>query len=362
MSYFQQKYYKIVSCNSKYNIMKFKHYFFIILVFSLVFFTCQPDDEQVQVAPPRDRVEQQLDDIDTLQVYFNTHYYNSGAIDALSSYPTIADIQISKLNDGETLPPDTTLLIDVVEEKQTVFRDTDYTYYTLTLNEGAGENPHFSDQVRVNYEGFLTTGATFDASVTSVDIDLPSAIAGWNRILPQFKTANQYTTNSDGTVSFENYGIGMMFLPSGLAYFNNAVAGIPTYSCLIFKFELQQYKVMDHDNDYIPSYMEDIDDDLDVFSDNTDGDNLSNYIDSDDDGDGYSTYREVYSTELTAGSLEDLEAQTLAFEPLDSDQFFTPVKLGDDGTYSTKLITLEDSNANGIPNYLDAEDTGTLDN
>ena len=119
---------------------------------------------------------------------------------------------------------------------------------------------------------------------------------------------------------------------------------------------------MDHDNDYIPSYMEDIDADLDVFSDNTDGDNLSNYIDGDDDGDGYSTYREVYSTELTAGSLEDLEAQVLAFEPLDSDQFFTPVRQGDDGTCSTKLITLEDSNANGIPNYLDAEDTGTLDN
>ena len=46
---------------------------------------------------------------------------------------------------------------------------------------------------------------------------------------------------------------------------------------------------MDHDNDYIPSYMEDIDADLDVFSDNTDGDNLSNFIDGDDDGDGYST-------------------------------------------------------------------------
>jgi hypothetical protein len=47
--------------------------------------------------------------------------------------------------------------------------------------------------------------------------------------------------------------------------------------------------------------------------------------------------------------------------PLNSDQFFTPIEREDDGIYSIKLITLEDTNGNGIPNYLDPSDTGTLD-
>ena len=38
------------------------------------------------------------------------------------------------------------------------------------------------------------------------------------------------------------------------------------------------------------------------------------------------------------------------------------VAVADDGTFSVKLITLEDTNGNGIPNYLDVNDTGTLDN
>jgi hypothetical protein len=50
------------------------------------------------------------------------------------------------------------------------------------------------------------------------------------------------------------------------------------------------------------------------------------------------------------------------FEPLGSDQLFTPLVTADDGTFSITLITLEDTNGNGIPNYLDADDRGTLDN
>ena len=45
-----------------------------------------------------------------------------------------------------------------------------------------------------------------------------------------------------------------------------------------------------------------------------------------------------------------------------SNQFFLPVEQNESGEYSVKLITLEDSNGNGIPNYLDVTDVGTLDN
>ena len=333
-----------------------------MFIFSSFIFTCEKEETQAEVIPPRNRVEQQLSDMDTLQNYLNNHYFNSGALEALSSYPQISDIEITELVVGETLPPGKTLLIDAVEEKQTMYEGVDYSYYILTIKQGQGEHPHFTDQVRVNYEGFLTDNTSFDSSISSLDFDLSNVITGWNRVLPQFKTSDGYVTNSDGTVRFDNYGIGMMFLPSGLAYFNAASPGVTSYSCLIFKFELHQYKVMDHDNDYIPSYMEDLDANKDIYNDDTDADLVSNFLDTDDDGDGFSTFREVIALDLTDTSLEGLSTQIQSFEPLGSNQLFTPLVTADDGTFSVKLITLEDTNGNGIPNYLDAGDTGTLDN
>jgi hypothetical protein len=49
-----------------------------------------------------------------------------------------------------------------------------------------------------------------------------------------------------------------------------------------------------------------------------------------------------------------------ALTPLNSNQFFTTIEAKDDGTFSAKLITLEDTNGNGIPNYLDSTDAATI--
>jgi len=343
--------------------MKIIFYIFNILIFSFFCYSCDENQSESQSSSPaRDRTEQQSADLDSLQNYLNSHYFNSGYINDLQTYPTIGDIEISKLNEGDELPPNTTLLIDAVEQRHTIYEETNYTYYVLEINEGQGDQPHFTDQVRVNYEGFLLDNTVFDESVTSTDIDLAFSIVGWNRVLSQFKTAETYLINGDGTVSFINYGIGVMFLPSGLSYFDSAAPGIPSYSNLIFKFELHQYKIMDHDNDYIPTYMEDINGDLNILNDNSDSDQLNDFSDTDDDGDGYSTYREVYSLELTDQSLQNLENQIQELMPLNLDQFFTPIEISDDDVYSVKLITLADTNGNGIPNYLDENDIGTLDN
>jgi len=109
-----------------------------------------------------------------------------------------------------------------------------------------------------------------------------------------------------------------MFIPSGLAYFAGSQNGIPSYSNLIFKFELLQYEVDDHDNDGVPSYIEDYNMNLDVNDEDTDEDEIPDYFDVDDDGDGVLTI----------------------FEDIDGD--------GD---------PTNDIGANGIPNYLDPEET-----
>ena len=157
--------------------MKIKYYVSVLLIASLVLFNCEEDENQIQTAPARDRSEQQLIDLDTLNNYLNTHYYNSGQLNDLSVYPSITDIEISKLNDDEILPDNTTLLIDAVEEMYTTYEDVDYTYYLMKIRNGEGEQPNFTDQVRVNYDGFLTNNVTFDESVTSLDIDLAFSIA-----------------------------------------------------------------------------------------------------------------------------------------------------------------------------------------
>ena len=51
----------------------------------------------------------------------------------------------------------------------------------------------------------------FDSSITPVDFDLTSTIAGWGRVLPEFNNAEDFIINSDGTVTYNNPGIGIMF-------------------------------------------------------------------------------------------------------------------------------------------------------
>ena len=99
--------------------------------------------------------------------------------------------------------------------------------------------------------------------------------------------------------------------------------GIPAYSPIIFKFDLYQYFENDHDNDNVPSYLEDIDGDGELNNDDTDGNRVPDYLDPDDDGDGIPTKN------------EDLD--------------------GEDGKGDGDPTN--DIGKNGIPKYLDPEET-----
>ena len=52
-----------------------------------------------------------------------------------------------------------------------------------------------------------------------------------------------------------------------------------------------------HDSDGIPSFREDLDDNLELSGDDTDGNILANFLDPDDDGDGVFTFDELIPTE-----------------------------------------------------------------
>ncbi|WP_179346396.1 FKBP-type peptidyl-prolyl cis-trans isomerase [Winogradskyella ursingii] len=293
---------------------------------------CNDDDGGLVQIEERDRAEQQMEDSLVLETYLSTHYYNSEFFTTGSDH-SYSDIVIGELAEGETVAPDgNTLLIDAVETLTTEFQEADYTYYILRLNQGGGDSPRFTDAVRFRFEGSVVdTEEVFQSIVTPSDLSLQTdgitggAIRAWQLVMPTFNTAESFMNNGSGIINYSNYGLGVMFIPSGLGYFSGSVAGIPSYSNLIFKFELLQYEEVDHDGDGVPSYLENRDsigtgvNDFDVTDDDTDGDDIPDFIDRDDDGDGVNTI----------------------FEDLNND--------GDP--------TNDDSDNDGIPNYLDEDST-----
>jgi len=336
--------------------MNYKYSILFICLLILTVVSCEKDENTVAAVPPNDRGEQQVIDSISLKSYLSTHYYNSAAVNSLAN-PRLEDLVITELLDGETLPINTTLLIDDVEQHSTTLLEVDYKYYILKIKPGEGESPNFSDSVRVNYSGSLTNGSVFDSSTTPVVFDLVYVITGWSRVMPEFKTSGSYVSNPDGSVSFDGYGMGAMFLPSGLGYFSTSKTGIPSYSNLVFKFEIMQMEINDHDSDNIPSYMEVSEsNEFDLLVD-TDENKVYNFNDSDDDGDGTATSDEI-QIELRTNETEQGLQAILDATILLSNQFISPISTLADGTFSANIITLVDDNENGIPNYLD--DTYTV--
>jgi len=295
--------------------MKFGRLSIVFFLVVLINFSCKKDDDGGTIPPIeiRDRTEQQIEDKAALLNYLNEHYYNYSTFES-SENQSLEDIIISPLPiDGVIPNPDQNKLLNDpiygVETKTLVFQDTEYEIYFLRLNQGGGDSPNFPDKIRFRYEGFLLDNSIFDNVVTPIDSDLIGdgvntfgLIPGWRKVMPEFNAAESFVDGTDGTVNYVNYGLGVMFIPSGLAYFSNATAGVPAYAPIIFKFELLQTEINDHDRDGIPSYLEDLNGDgeftvnfedlEDTTDDDTDGDTAPNYVDRDDDNDGILTINE----------------------------------------------------------------------
>jgi len=307
--------------------MKLKNNLIVVVLLVACLMSCKPDDPEVSLVPDRDRTEQQVLDRDSLIGYLETHYFNSETFSDGADH-TIDEIVITELpqdDNGNYLPlpdPDiNTLLIDAVETQTTTFEDVLYEFYILRLNQGGGEySPNFTDNIRLVYSGNLLDEDVFDSAVNpNIPFDLTGLIQGWRNVIPQFNVSSNFIVNGDGTVSYTGYGLGMMFIPSGLAYFASPPFGVPVYSNLIFKFELYQAEANDHDLDGVLSHFEDLNGNENINDDDTDGDNVPNFFDPDDDGDGVLT----------------------RFEDIDGD--------GDP--------TNDDTDNDGVPNYLDEDST-----
>jgi FKBP-type peptidyl-prolyl cis-trans isomerase FkpA len=335
-----------------------------VMAILIAFISCKDDEDSVATFVEANRTEQQAIDKDSILLHLTTHYYNSGFFETGTNHK-YTDIIITELpqdEDGNYLaipdPTLNTLLIDAVETRFATFLDTEYEYYVLNLNQGGGAAPKFTDAVRVRYEGVsIGKDEIFDGVITPIDLLLQGngvntfgAIKAWQLIMPSFNSASDFSLDN-GIVNYNNYGLGVMFVPSGLAYFSRANTG-SSYDNLIFKFELLQFQELDHDNDGVPSYVEDLDGNLEVGDDNTDDDVLPNFIDSDDDGDEVLTIDELIPTVYIV-NIDNGEE-----EPVLADNEYERSRSESAGIITINTVTIIDSNNDGTPDYLD--DTVTI--
>lgn len=273
---------------------------------SLALFSCSKNKDE-EVTPPREYSEQYPTDLKDIEEYLKTYYIEEVTADF--------DIKISKIPTGGTQKSIWEQTTYPLEFREVNLHGLKYKLYYLVLNEGIGESPSNVDAVFTAYKGDYLQQVTKDG-VTTLTVteferssnpqqffQLTSVIRGWSEVFPLFKKGT-YTSNSDGTVSYKDFGAGVVFIPSGLGYYNSGSGSIPSYAPLVFNVKLYEVQRNDQDGDGIPSYLEDLDGDGYMYSftnttlyptkpttnpDDTDGDEVPDCFDVDDDGDNYTT-------------------------------------------------------------------------
>lgn len=291
---------------------KFKLYFVVISVV-FVLFSCNKSDSST-VVPIRKYSVQYETDIATIEDYLKTYY-----IEEIVNHPGFSDdqdIKLTKIPKNGTQLSIWSLLdsptYPMLVSKNVSRHDITYKVYYLKLRPGndVGQSPTQVDEVLASYNGYyIKNNSTTTDGVAVTDIEttffesliypnvrlkLDQTIRGWAEIFPEFKTGTyDATANPEEPAVYLNFGAGVMFVPSGLAYFNGSSGSIPAYSPLLFTFKLYDLKRADQDADGILSIDEDINHDGDFTNDDTDGDGKQNYLDTDDDGDGHLTKNEI---------------------------------------------------------------------
>lgn len=265
-------------------------YILFTIVAGLLLSSCGNDDDSNTI-PVRDRQEVFDENIIDLEAYLSTHFYNYEDFDP--SNPADFEIVIDTIAGANA---DKIALIDRPElQRLSVTRDeVDYDYFVLKVREGSGElRPTYADSTLISYRGFNLRNEVFDEAQNPEWRDLSGSIQGFVLGVTEFRESTARTQNPDGTFSFENSGTGVIFMPSGLAYFNNPPNNtIGQYNPIAFSIKLRKVEITDHDGDGILSIYEDLNNDRNLRSgeaDDTDGDRISNFIDADDDGDGIPT-------------------------------------------------------------------------
>ncbi len=260
--------------------------FFVLIGLGIVLFSCSKDTPKSTVVL-RDAKAQYVTDSIAIDHFLKTH---SLVVDG-------DNVKMDLIEKGSTT-------LSIMEQKDYPLQQkviskygVKYKLYYLKISEGEKENPTRYDSLLVSYKGTSLQGDLFDyrpnaswstpkAIKTSGDL---FSLEGPQQIITEFKTGSVISSNDDGTTTFKGVGVGVMFIPSGLGYFETSQKLLPEYSPFILKFNLHLMKSRDHDLDGVLTKDEDVKKNNDYYDDDTDGDGVPDFLDGDDDGDGILT-------------------------------------------------------------------------
>ena len=318
--------------------MKLKNIYFLGFAI-LLLGSCGNDDDAIgEIVPPKLVSEVVVENDEAILSFLKTHFYNyeefenpPADFDFKIKFDTIAGdnagmksiFETENLNGVEFGME--TISVSSSEFTRTDDEVIDHTLYYLIARQGILEGkPTIGDNVIIRYEGSLLDGTGFDASSNQpVSFNLSGVVRGFGNGMEYFQTGNGPIENGDGTVSYEGYGIGVIFMPSGLGYLDGPPStAIPAYAPLVFKIDAFAYeKDTDLDGDGIPSIQEDLNGDGNLNNDNTDSETepfqvfAANYNDPDDDNDGILTSEEI----LIDGVIQKDENGIVIFPDTDGD-------------------------------------------
>lgn len=262
--------------------MRIKILAIITLSMFIMASSCRKDEPNDTTVEIKDRTKQYNEvEKDSIETYMKTHYYT------LDAQYNVAIDTIDPAGSHTSLWEDPDLqTLQVTDPK---VDDLVYNLYYIPFRIGDEKGIHKMDKILVAYKGWLLNNKTFDERIDALPLwlELYNSIKAWKEVIPNFK-AGSFTDNGDGTFTFSGYGAGMFITPSGLAYYHVPKNKIPSYSPLIFSFKT--FVVDDDiDNDNVKNVDEDINQNGDPLDDDTDKDQILNFLDDDDDGDGVLT-------------------------------------------------------------------------
>ena len=246
----------------------FKIFFLVSII--IIFSKCSKDNEAISSPIVLNDFDVQYAvDTKIITDYLKTHKITFNA-DMDPTYEVVPKLDPSSVWGSNDLVHNSTLLERVVFNSD---KTKNYIIYYLQPRKGSGVQPCNFDVIQCTYEGrvfpTLNTEVNVDSTIFDKTTNKQTAFnlygltqvplyRGWAQIFPQFQASATSTVNPDGSLNYSDFGAGVMFLPSGYAYFNGAVDKILAYSPLIFSFKLFNVVRLDQDFDGILSKDEDL--------------------------------------------------------------------------------------------------------
>lgn len=287
---------------------------FGLLSIILFFASCKNDDD-VKVVPPKDYAVQYASEKDSIEKYLKNHYITVDPVTMDATFGKLpADGKVSIWDQTEYPLKNKKVL---VKNEKDASKNVEYTLYYISFREGVNKRPTRADNVMVALRGLLLDGTQFEYQPYPDETNSLTAyvVKGFPELLPFFKSGNFIDVPGD-PVDFTDFGAGVMFVPSGLSYYNRPPSNlVPAYATMIFTFKLYNVVYTDIDGDGILNKDETIDG-VDIQDYDTDGDGTPNYLDTDDDGDGYLTRTEITMPNTGVGSNPPVPAVLYKFEEI----------------------------------------------